>query len=442
MTDIAHTNFAAYTHQQLYAMLQAGDPNSAQAAADQWNSTAIGLHEQAGNLSKELSDFSGSWTGGAADQYQKMITDLVGGIRKVAQTAQGMQHLLEDASDALVKAKTEMPPPVSVPDVSPTDVALAVNPPMLPPDASQATMVAAAQQRQQAITNVEAQQQASNAAGSAHAKAIVVMSRLATNYTTAEDSIPVSPNAATPPPPPPAAGGGASSGGVAGHSLTGAGTVVGTPVGAHPLPVGGTTPPGTLGTPGAGAPATSGNPLFGDMFTAGLAAASAAAFGRFGSIMPKVPGWVNGKNPDDKKEAAPGTKLGGGAGTAGTAGGTGGGVPVGGGNVPSLGGGGGIPAGGGLTGPGNAPAAHSGLAGDGGASNVLSGLAGGAAGAAGAAAKSAMPMMPMMPMGGMGAGGDLGSGRRIPAWLVETENVWGQQAPVAPSVIGEDPETN
>ncbi|MGW5748897.1 WXG100 family type VII secretion target, partial [Amycolatopsis sp. NPDC003861] len=66
------------------------------------------------------------------------------------------------------------------------------------------------------------------------------------------------------------------------------------------------------------------------------------------------------------------------------------------------------------------------------------GLAGGAAGAAAAsAAKGAMPMMPMMPMG-MGGGGDMGSGRRIPAWLVETENVWGQSAPVAPPVIGED----
>ncbi|WP_329058341.1 WXG100 family type VII secretion target [Amycolatopsis sp. NBC_01480] len=431
MTDTAHTDFAAYTHQQLYAMLQAGDPSSAQAAADQWNSTAIGLHEQAENLSKELSDFSGSWTGGAAEKYQTMITDLVGGIRKVAQTAQGMQHMLEDASEALVKAKTEMPPPVSVPDVSPTDVALAVNPPLLPPDSSQATMIAAAQQRQQAISNVEAQQQAANAAGSAHAKAIVVMSQLATNYTAAEDSIPVSPNAATPPQPP-AAGGGASGGGVAGNTLTGTAPVVGTPVGTHPLPVDGTTPPVA---PGTTPPAASGSPLFGDMFTAGLAAASAAAFGRFGSIMPKVPGWANGKSPDDKKEEPPGTKLGGGAGTAG---GTGGGVPVGGGDAPSLGGG--VPTGGGLTGPGDAPAAHSGLAGDGGSSNVLSGLAGGAAGAAGAAAKSAMPMMPMMPMGGMGAGGDLGSGRRIPAWLVETENVWGQQAPVAPSVIGEEPE--
>ncbi|MFD2462512.1 WXG100 family type VII secretion target, partial [Amycolatopsis samaneae] len=114
----------------------------------------------------------------------------------------------------------------------------------------------------------------------------------------------------------------------------------------------------------------------------------------------------------------------------------GGGIPIGGGAPPA----GGIPGGGGVSGPGEVPAAHSGLAGDG-AGQAMSGLAGGAAGAVGAAAaKSAMPMMPMMPMG-MGAGGDMGSGKRIPAWLVETENVWGQSSPVAPSVIGEEPET-
>ncbi|MFI5609753.1 WXG100 family type VII secretion target [Amycolatopsis sp. NPDC051903] len=429
----AHTNFAAYTHQQLYAMLQAGDPSSAQAAADQWNSAAIGLHEQAENLSKELTDFSGEWTGGAADQYKTMITDLVGGIRKVAETAQGMQHMLDDAADALVTAKAQMPPPVAVPDVSPGDVALAVNPPLLPAESSPATVAAAAQQRQQAIANVEAQQQAASAAGSAHAKAVAVMTALATDYTSAEDAIPVSPNAVDAPPAPPS-GGGASGGGAAGTGLAGPGVVLGTPGDSHPLPSGGTATP-AAGVPGT-APSTSGSPLFGDMFTAGLAAASAAAFGRFGSIMPKVPSWATGKDPGDKKkDEQPGTKLGGGAGT----GGSGGGIPVGGGDAPSLDGGG-IPTGGGLSGGSDAPAAHSGLAGDGGASKVLSGLAGGAAGAAGAAAKSAMPMMPMMPMG-MGAGSDLGSGRRIPAWLVETENVWGQQAPVAPSVIGEEPET-
>ncbi len=428
MTGTAHTNFAAYSHQQLYAMLQAGDPSTARNAAHKWQSTGSGLFEQAENLTAELSDFSDSWTGGAADKYHTMITDLVGGIRKVAQTAHAMNHLLEDAADALVKAKTEMPPPVAVPDVSPSDVALAVNPPLLPPDSSQATMVLAAQQRQQAIANVEAQQQAANAAGAAHGKAIVVMTRLAGEYSSAEESIPASPNAVVPPPV--TGGGGGTGGGAVGNGQSGSDGVVVTPGGAHPLPSDGTTPP-------AAAPAKpASNPLFGDMFTAGLAAASAAAFGRFGSIMPRVPPWANGKNPNEGKGKD--GELGGGAAAGSTAGGAGGGIPIGGGGAPSLDGG--AIGGGGVSGPGDGPAAFSGLAGDGSSGSAMSGLAGGAAGAAGAAAaKGAMPMMPMMPMG-MGAGGDLGSGRRIPPWLVETENVWGQSSPVAPAVLGEEPE--
>ncbi|WP_033261987.1 WXG100 family type VII secretion target [Amycolatopsis vancoresmycina] len=430
--NTAHTNFAAYSHQQLYAMLQAGDPNSARHAADKWKSAALHLHEQAHNLNSELTEFKEQWTGGAAEQYQHMIIDLANGISKVAQTAEAMNVMLGDAADALVKAKKEMPPPVSVPDVAPADVALAVNPPLLPPDASPAVVQAAAQQRQQAIANVEAQQAAANAAGSAHGKAIVVMTQLAGEYTVAEDSIPASPNAVQTPTTLPSGGGAGSVGApnLVGNGMTGPGVVV-TPTDGHPLP--------STNLPRPGTTVPTSNPLFGDMFTAGLAAASAAAFGRFGSIMPKVPSWATGKDPKDKKDEPPGTKLGGGG--AGVEGGTGGGIPIGGGDAPSLGGGGGVSVGGGgLSGPGEVPAAHSGLAGDGGAGNALSGLAGGAAGAAGAAAaKSAMPMMPMMPMG-MGGGGDMGSGRRIPAWLVETENVWGQSAPVAPPVIGDDPE--
>ncbi|WP_318307479.1 WXG100 family type VII secretion target [Amycolatopsis solani] len=427
--NTAHTNFAAYSHQQLYAMLQAGDPNSARHAADKWKSAALHLHEQAHNLNSELTEFKDQWTGGAADQYQHMIVDLANGISKVAQTAEAMNVMLGDAADALVKAKKEMPPPVSVPDVSPADVALAVNPPLLPPDSSPAVVQAAAQQRQQAIANVEAQQSAANAAGSAHGRAIVVMTELAGEYTVAEESIPASPNAVPVPATPPSGGGAGSAGspGLVGNGVTEPGVVV-TPGDGHPLPSTGTPQPGTT--------VPTSNPLFGDMFTAGLAAASAAAFGRFGSIMPKVPSWATGKDPKDNKEEPPGTKLGGGG--AGVEGGAGGGIPIGGGDAPSIGGG--IPGGAGIGGGADAPAAHSGLAGDGGASNAFSGLAGGAAGAVGAAAaKSAMPMMPMMPMG-MGGGGDMGSGRRIPAWLVETENVWGQSAPVAPPVIGEEPE--
>jgi hypothetical protein len=40
-------------------------------------------------------------------------------------------------------------------------------------------------------------------------------------------------------------------------------------------------------------------------------------------------------------------------------------------------------------------------------------------------------------MGMMGAGdGGMDGARRIPPWLVETEDVWGESSVVAPTVIG------
>ncbi|MFI6032053.1 WXG100 family type VII secretion target [Amycolatopsis magusensis] len=435
----AHTNFGSFSHQQLYAMLHAGDPGGARAAAEKWRAAGFGLFEQADNLMAQLSEFEGHWTGGAADKYQVMIDDLVGGIRKVGQTAVSMRHLLEDAADELETAKAQMPPPVSVPEVSPADLSLAVNPPLLPPDTTPDVVQAAAQRRAAAIGNVEAQQQAANAANAAHSKAIQVMTDLAGDYTAAEESIPASPNAVTAPPMPGPGtpGGGASGGGgaVTTPPPTGISVVPGAP---PTLPGDGTQP-----MPMPTDQAKPSSPLFGNMFTAGLAAASAAAFGRFGSIMPKVPPWAGGKKEgDDKLPGGDGSgKLGDGFGGGAAGGGGGGGIPIGGGGVGGIGGGGVGGVGGvDLGSPGDGAAAAPGMAGSGGAGNAMSGLAGGAAGAAGAAAaKGMMPMMPMMPMG-MGAGGDMGSGRRIPPWLVETEDVWGESSVVAPSVIGEEPD--
>jgi hypothetical protein len=164
------------------------------------------------------------------------------------------------------------------------------------------------------------------------------------------------------------------------------------------------------------------NPLFGDMFTAGLAAASAAAFGRFGSIMPKVPGFAKPK--DDKSTTPTGAKLGDALDKGSFSGRLPGGI-----------GGGGI-GGGGV--PGSAPTADASMVS--GAGGPAADIASGALGAAvadTAASKAMGPMMPMMPMNGAGAG-DMGGGRRIPPWLVETEDVWGESSAVAPSVIGED----
>jgi len=203
----------------------------------------------------------------------------------------------------------------------------------------------------------------------------------------------------------------------------------------------GPLPPGELvfGNPAGTAPADGARrPLFGGMLPAGLAAAS-AALGR-----PFVPSLLaprrevgpadgtevpEGAGPDREALDQPEVdELGGGAEPAGS----GGGAPA----LPDLGGiggGGGLPPlpdGGGLAGA--DPGAY--VTGQEQAGGVAA--ASGAGGAGGPAGMRGMPMMPMMPMG-MG-GGDSGGGRRIPPWLVETEDVWGEPAVVTSSVIGED----
>jgi hypothetical protein len=191
-----------------------------------------------------------------------------------------------------------------------------------------------------------------------------------------------------------------------------------------------TTLPANGGVPATGQTQT-GSPLFGGMFTAGLAAASAAAFGRFGSIMPKVPGFAKPKT-DDEKSTPAGAKLGDAVEPTSFSGklplGGGGGGGIGGAGVGGIGGGA----------PGSVPTADASMV-SGGATPTAD-IAGGALGAAvadAAGSKAMGPMMPMMPMNGAG-GGDMGGGRRIPPWLVETEDVWGESSAVAPSVIGED----
>jgi uncharacterized protein YukE len=450
------TDFAQYSHQQLYGMLYAGNPTTARTAGGTWDDTGNSLHEQAGRLEKQLSGFSDSWQGGAANQYQTMVKDLIGGIRKVADTAYSMRNLAYDAADAQDTARQEMPAPVDVPTVAPATVALA-SAPITVDAGTPATVVAQIQTaRSNAIAAVQGQQQASAAADAAHAQAVQVMTTLAGNYVTAKDSIPPAQDAATAPTVP------------QGSDAINSGTSVSTPIAStagDPLVAdlpwnqsGDLTDPstgtGTVIDPTSGltpadptgAQQQPESPLFGDMFSAGVAAASAAVFGRFGSLIPKVPGFVgmnkNGTNADGTPTNPDGTpKLGdrlasvGGGSTK--LGGIGGG---GGAGMGRLGGLGGVKGGvsvGGVSAP--TPSASPSMLG---AGNIGSDVAAGVAGAAGAAAKSAssMPMMPMMPMSGMGGAGDMGGGRRVPPWLVETEDVWGESSVVSPTVIGEEPD--
>jgi uncharacterized protein YukE len=422
-------------------MLYAGNPQTARSMAATWDDTGNALHDQVNRLDRQLSGFSDSWTGGAADQYKTMVTDLIGGIRKVADTAYSMRNMAEDAAQAQETARAQMPPPVDVPAVPPAAVALASAPIQVDANTPAAVVAQIQQARAAAIAAVQGQQAASVAADAAQAQAVQVMQTLAADYATAQSSIPPAPDAAAAPATPGTTGAVPTTAVPVMMPITSTGGVTGTTwsmSGDLTNPTPGTTDP-TSGLVGA-APKQPQSPLFGDMFTAGVAAASAAVFGRFGSLIPKVPAFAGkkggtgtGTNADgstpqlgDRTAAASGLS---GAKLAGA--GAGGGAL---GGLKGLGGGGGIGGLGGMAA--SAPSASPSMLGASGITSELA-AAGGAAGGA-AAGASGMPMMPMMPMGGMMGGGDMGGARRIPPWLVETEDVWGESSSVSPTVIGED----
>lgn len=451
----APTNFSQYSHEQLVAMLNASDPHSVSSAGDRWSATGKALHERASDLDQQLQSFQRMWQGGAADQYKVMITDLASGIRKVADTALGVRDVTYHIGDALAEARAKMPPVVSVPSL--TDAVVQIASFVLPTDTSISpqTLAALQQQKLAAKLQIEQQQQAAIAAESARAKAVAVMTELAGRYTVAEQTMPVTPQAAAAPTitrpdnSTPVAGTNPNTGegqdgvvvdtAIIGVDPAAPGTEddgLSTPDSSPVL-----TPSGAIVVGGAVAAAS---PLFGRMFSAGLAAASAAIAGRFGSRLPSLPGFLtnrkNGKTDPkasaaDKKDGddkAPDLKdgkidatlpdLGGG-----TGGGGGGGIGGGVGDLDGVDGG----ANSTQQATGN-PSLNTG-------SNTAAATAVQSAAVGATKAATTPGFMPgMMPMGAAGMGGDMGGGRRIPPWLVETEDVWGESAIVAPTVIGED----
>lgn len=411
--DGVTTDFSKYTLAQLNQMLDESDPAGCLDAAQTWDTTGRLLHEQAYNLESRLRPIGADWSGTAATEYQRMMTDLVGGMRKVADTAFRMRDLTHDALDALDTARADMPAPVDVPVVSPATMALATTPLQVDANTSAGVVAILQQQQAAAVAAVQQQQVAAATAATAQAKAIAVMTALAGGYVTARTAIPPSPDAV----PTVNAGTGTASA-VNGAAVATPITLSGAP--AAVLPVASSSSDGSA----AGASASGSNPLFGDMFTVGLAAAAAAASGRFGSVMPSVPSFATKKAKPTTAPAGSATAAAGALGAA---------------RLSRAGGaisGGGL----GLTGSAATPTAAAGM----GAATALSpsDLTGSALGAAASTAASGepmMPMMPMMPMSGMaGAGAGDGSHRRIPPWLVETEDVWGESSPVAPSLIGDD----
>ena len=445
-TPAGVTDFSQYTVPQLTQMLYDSDPATGTTTAQTWDATGKMLHEQASNLEGRLHSFDGEWSGTASDEYKRMVTDLIGGLRKVATTSLQMRDLTFDAVDSLNAARAAMPAAVNVPVVPPTTLALATTP--LPIDAETSPAAVAQMQSDQAkaVSAVQAQQAAMAASNAAHTQAVAVMTTLAGSYVVAQNRFPPTPDGATP-------------------TVNGSGPGTG---------IGSTAAPVMLNANGVpvlasgqdqgqdqnqvpGQPTGSGTDqgsqsLFGDMFTVGLAAAAAAAGGKFTGTVITPQGLPLGGAANQGQQVTPITGrltpvanptgndagkhaavdaagvLGGRylAGKFGGGGGAGGGASIGKVAVDPNGA------------KAAADAANQANVAEAAAANDFGGGALGAGGAAAAAAgrSGMMPMMPMSGMAGAGMGG--GDNRRIPAWLVETEDVWGASAPVSPGVIGGD----
>lgn len=429
------TDFSQFSLAQLTHMLYDSDPATGVNAAQTWDDTARLLHDQASSLERRLGDFSDKWAGSASDEYKKMVGDLIDGIRKVADTSLRMRDVTYDAVDSLNKARAAMPAPVDVPYVSPSTMALAVTP--LPIDSTTPPSVAAqmAADQTRAMDAVNAQQNALSAAAAAHTRAVVVMHTLANNYSGVQDNFPPPPDA---PPTIPTGAAPTVTGGLAGPNLS-------TPTSLNNVALSGADQAGGPGTGpnGGGTPAQNGGDgLFGDLFTVGLAAVAAASAGKF--LMPQTnlpkTGTTTGNNGGAGAKVAAGETAGvlGGRmlaaklGKGGVGGGLGGANGGFGGANGSFGGVGGV--------DGSAVNAAGTAANSLGSaeSAVMSEFSGVGGLAQTAASSGGGSMMPMMPMSGMAGGMGDAAARRIPSWLVETEDVWGASAPVSPGVIGGD----
>ena len=450
--------FNGYTHQQLVAMLAAGDPDSVRNTAQGWDGIGRQMHDQASSLMQRLTGFAHLWQGQAADQYQRMISDLATGLRTVADGAWTMRDINYDAADALDTARMQMPAPQAVPQLPSATTALAAAPVdvsgLSPQDAS--LLIG---QQGAARAAVQSQQQAQAAADDARTQAVRIMTALADRYSVDYAAAPDLPDTGVATD---STAAGVGAGGAVPETMPVTGTATGsaiagaTAMGAltgsvQPLPVDATVQPvaaDPTAMVGAADPSATTidpgtDPVFGNFFREGLAAAGGAfAVARIPSLASRIRKTREGqpavvqpgadaariKTPDHAHVNFAGAGGAGGIGDVGGIGGVGGGA--------AIGTGAGI-----APGAGDAPSAYAGFAqGSAGAGLGAAGVS--AASAAGSTAGAGTPtggFMGGMPIGAGMAGMGMDGSRRIPPWLVETEDVWGESSAVAPTVIGEEP---
>ncbi|TWF93393.1 hypothetical protein [Saccharopolyspora dendranthemae] len=106
------TNWNAYTHEQLYAMVwESADVTDVTGVADEWGRHSTELAGHADSLQRNRSAMQTHWSSESADAAGGrlgMIGDRTSGVGERAST---VSHATQNAGDALSSARNAMPPP-------------------------------------------------------------------------------------------------------------------------------------------------------------------------------------------------------------------------------------------------------------------------------------------------------------------------------------------
>ncbi|MFJ7908811.1 hypothetical protein [Kitasatospora sp. NPDC096204] len=106
---MVYTDFTKYSHAQLRTMAQALDPGAVMAAGDPWRRAADTLKQIRQTLTKASTEAATSWEGTTSDAFHTRMLTLAASINNAAAYANDAANILHNASEAMAKAKRDMP---------------------------------------------------------------------------------------------------------------------------------------------------------------------------------------------------------------------------------------------------------------------------------------------------------------------------------------------
>ncbi|MGW3040106.1 PPE domain-containing protein [Kitasatospora sp. NPDC001159] len=106
---MVYTDFTKYSHAQLRKMAQALDPGAVMAAGDPWRKAATALKDIRKTLTNVSTEAATSWEGPTSNAFHASMLSLASSINEAAAYANDAANTLHNMSEAMAKAKRDMP---------------------------------------------------------------------------------------------------------------------------------------------------------------------------------------------------------------------------------------------------------------------------------------------------------------------------------------------